>query len=303
MREFQTARRQFLSSLAAGALMASASSAEDKPAPRTAAWRDEVGITTSSLSGHLAARPAKGKFTLLELPRILRDELDMRVIDLNTSALASYEPGYLEKVRRAADDAGCWLTNLKLNQSGLDMNSPQADVRGKAIAEYKRSIDAAGRLGLQWARPLPLKPRPDMKIHVASYRELCEHAAARGVEMLVENYGWMQADPQSVVKLIKAIGDNVTACPDTGNWDSQQLRRDGLKATFPIAATCDYKARALGADGSHAAYDLKECFQIGWDAGFRGPWCLEHANRDRAKLFRELAMLRDMLRGWQAGKS
>ena len=48
----------------------------------------------------------------------------------------------------------------------------------------------------------------------------------------------------------------------------------------------------------HPAYDLQRCFQIGWEAGFRGPWCLEHANRDRAALFRELALLRDRLRAW-----
>src|SRR5687768_15479705 len=84
-----------------------------------------VGITTSSLSGHLMAQPAAGKFTLLQLPRILRDELDMRVIDLNTSALASYQPEYLDRVRRSVEDAGCVITNLKLNQPGLDMNSPE----------------------------------------------------------------------------------------------------------------------------------------------------------------------------------
>jgi hypothetical protein len=94
---------------------------ESSPKPTLAR---EVGITTSSLSGHLAATQAKGRFTLLELPRILRDELEMRVIDLNTSALASYEPAYLDRVRQAADDAGCVLTNLKLNQPGLDMGSP-----------------------------------------------------------------------------------------------------------------------------------------------------------------------------------
>ena len=109
----------------------------------------QVGITTSSLSAHIAARSGNGKFTLLELPRIMRDELDMRVIDLNTSSLASDEPAYLEQVRKAADDAGCYLTNLKLNQRGLDMNSADKAVREKALTEYKRSLDAAGRLGLK----------------------------------------------------------------------------------------------------------------------------------------------------------
>ena len=67
---------------------------------------------------------------------------------------------------------------------------------------------------------------------------------------------------------------------------------------MPLAVTCDFKARALSPKGEHKLYDLKRCFQIGWDAGFRGPWCLEHANPKRPQLFAELTMLRDMLRRW-----
>jgi len=258
----------------------------------------EVGITTSSFSGHLVATPARGKFTLLELPRILRDELDMRVIDLNTSSLASLETKYLEQVRKAAEDAGCILTNLKLNQRDLDMNSPDPKLRERALTEYKRSIEAAARLGLRWARPLPSKERPDMKIHVASYRELADYAGERKIQMLVENFGWMEDDPRSVVRLLDDVGRNIAACPDTGNWASNEVRYQGLALAFPKAVTCDFKARELGPEGQHAAYDLKRCFTLGWDAGFRGPWCLEHAHKDRATLFRELAFLRDLLRRW-----
>ncbi|WP_298866897.1 TIM barrel protein [uncultured Gimesia sp.] len=266
--------------------------------PTAKSLDESIGVTTSSMTYQMSAKPAKGKMTLLELPHILRNELGMRVIDLNTSTLASTDKKYLDQVRAAADKAGCVLTNLKMNQRNLDMNSDDAAVRNKALTTYKKSIDVASDLGLKWARPLPLAKRPDMKIHVASYRELCDYGAERNVQMLVENYGWMQNDPASVVKLIKAIGDNVAACPDTGNWDSNALRYAGLKETFPIAVTCDFKARAMGPEGEHALYDLKRCFEIGWKAGFRGPWCFEHAHKDRKILFRDLAMLRDMLQAW-----
>jgi len=290
-------RRSFLASTATAACLPLTSivhSAEKRPQP----WALEVGITTSSLSGHLAAKPKKKQFSLLELPKIMREELDMKVIDLNTSAFKSYDRKYLDQIRAAADKAGCVMINLKMNQSGLDMNNRDPLIRKKALDEYKRSIDAASHLGLKWARPLPLVPKPDMEIHVASYRELADYGAERNVEMLVENYGWMQADPKSVVKLVNAIGKNVSACPDTGNWDSKELRYAGLAETFPIATTCDFKARTLGPNGEHTLYDLKRCFEIGWEAGFRGPWCLEHANANRKTLFRELGQLRDMLRKW-----
>ena len=254
----------------------------------------------SSFSGHIRNRDVAGKFTLLDVPDIMRTELDMKIMDLNTSSLASMDSKYLEKLRLVADRHGCLLTNLKMNQSGLDMNSPDSNIREKALSIYKKSIDAASLLGLKWARPLPLKPKPEMSLHIDSYRELADYGQKKNVQLLVENYGWMEDDPASVTTLVKKIGHNVAACPDTGNWKTTEIRYAGLQQTFPIAVSCDFKAKALGPNGEHTFYDLQRCFEIGWEAGFRGPWCLEHANADRKTLFRELSMLRDNLRSWIA---
>ena len=54
----------------------------------------------------------------------------------------------------------------------------------------------------------------------------------------------------------------------------------------------------MGADGAHELYDLQRCFAIGREAGFAGPWCLEHPNPDTPTLLRELGMLRDMIHQW-----
>jgi len=292
-------RRAFLQTTAATTITLPRNLAGEKPKPAEKnPLAGEVGITTSSLSGHILPHPTKAKITLLELPRILRDELDIRVIDLNTSTLASEESAYLDKVRAAADKAGCILTNLKLNQRGLDMNSRDKDIRNKVLTIYKKSIDAAARLGLKWARPHPLKEKPDMAIHIASYRELADYAAKQNIRMLVENFGWMESDPESVPKLVKAVDRNIAVSPDTGNWKDNSIRYKGLAAAFPLAVSCDFKTHKLGPKGEHELYDLKRCFDIGWKSGFRGPWCLEHVNSSREDLFRELALLRDLLRGW-----
>ena len=258
----------------------------------------QVGITTSSLSGHIAAKSESGKIGVLDLPKVVRNELDMKVIDLNTSTIASLSGGQLDQFRKAAADAGCILTNLKMNQRGLDLASPDSDKRTHALSVYKKSIDVAAQLGLKWARPLPLSVRPDLKLYVDAYRRLADYGAARKVGMLVENFGWLDKEPGLTVKVLDLIGSNVAASPDTGNWANNTVRYAGLKQTFPRAVTCDFKARTLGPKGEHPLYDLKRCFMIGHAAKFRGPWCLEHANRDRKLLFKELALLRDMLRGW-----
>lgn len=262
----------------------------------------EVGVTTGSFVRHLTAAAQPGKLRLLDLPRIMRDELGMRVIDLMTATLASLEPDYLDKLRAEADRAGCILTNLKMNQKGLDMTSADAEMRKHALNEYKRTIDAAARLGVRWVRPLPGPKRPDLAICAESYRELIDYAAPRGISLLIENYGWMQSDPDAIPETIKAVGKGLDAQPDTGNWKDNEVRYAGLASAFPLAVSCDFKALELAPDGRHEAYDLPRCFSIGWDAGFRGPWCLEHFHTDLGELYREMRLLRDQLRAWTAAR-
>ncbi|MFK5924977.1 MAG: hypothetical protein QM496_22580 [Verrucomicrobiota bacterium] len=114
----------------------------------------------------------------------------------------------------------------------------------------------------------------------------------------------MMNDPDSVVKLVDEIGRNQVAIgPDTGNWSDNKVRYAGLAKTFPHAVTCDFKAKTMSENGEHPFYDLKKCFKIGWDAGFRGPWNFEHGHKHRARAFRELGMLRDWLRVWMKEKT
>lgn len=289
-------RRAFLHT-ALGGLAATSLGARGKDEPLTG----EIGVTTGSFNRHLSPMPAAGKLRLLDLPARMRDELGLRVIDLMTATLVSLEPDYCAKLRAAAERAGCVLTNLKMNQPGLDLAHADPAVRRRALDEYKRTIDAATQLGVRWVRPLPGPVRPDLARLAASYRELMDYAGERKIELLVENYGWMKDDPAAIPAIVAAVGRGLRAQPDTGNW-TDAARYAGLAKAFPLAASCDFKFFALDFAGEHPAYDLRRCFQIGWDAGFRGPWCFEHFHTDLPALFRDLVLMRDRLREWMAAE-
>lgn len=259
----------------------------------------ELGVTTGSFTRHLATEPQSGKLRLLDLPRRLRDELGLRVIDLMTATLASMEPAYLDRLRAAAADAGCLLTNLKMNQKDLDLANEDEARRRRSLDEYKRTIDAAAQLGVRWVRPASTAKRPDLARLASGLRELIDYAGAKGVGVLIENNGWMKDDPAAIPSVIRETGPALCVQPDTGNW-SDAARYDGLAKAFPFAVSCDFKAFAIEPDGTHQAYDLERCFRIGWDAGFRGPWCFEHSHANLDTLFRDLAWLRDRLRTWMA---
>jgi hypothetical protein len=293
-------RRSFLAS-AAGALAAVAQPVAGQTVLGSLAG--QLGVTTGSFVRHLSAERQAGKLRLLDLPEIMRTRLDMRVVDLMTATLPSLEVSYLKELRAAADEAGCVLTNLKMNQPGLNLGSADAGERQKAVDEYRRTIDAAAVLGVRWVRPLPGAMRPDLDELARSLRTLIEYAAPHGITLLVENFGWLAADPEAIPLLVQKVGVGLAAQPDTGNWSNNEIRYEGLARAFPLAASCDFKARRLAADGGHAEYDLRRCFAIGWDAGFRGPWCFEYQHEDLEQQFRDLVILRDKLRSWIAARA
>ncbi len=260
------------------------------------------GVTTGSFTRHLTQTAESGKLVMLDLPKIMKNELGMRVIDLMTATLPSLDKEYLDKFRDQAEKHDCIITNLKMNQPGIDMGSPIAATRAQAIDVYKRTIDAAAILGCRWVRPLPLPDRPELNDYVASYRILIDYARPKGISLLIENFGWIKSEPDVIPRIIQLVGKGLDACPDTGNW-TDEVRYQGLAQAFPLAVTCDFKALALDAHRQHSAYDLRRCFQIGWDAGFRGPWCFEHFHSSLAELLRELVYLRDTLTDWVRQKS
>ena len=218
--------------------------------------------------------------------------------------LESFEPAYLEKLRGAVADNNCIVTNLKCNQRGIDMASPDAEKRSHALKTYKESIDAAKLLGCRWIRPVAGGGKnPDRNLLAESFRELIDYGADRGIGILIENTGWVANDPEAIPDMISRAGDGLHASPDTGNWKDDETRYAGLAGAYPHAITSDFKAFQFEPNGNHPKYDLEKCFHTGWDAGFRGPWCIEHFHTDLPGLIKGFATVRDLLRGWINAKN
>ena len=295
-------RRTFL---ATGAALAGAATLRARGAVvKNAAWAGEIGLTTSSIFRQMTEGRADRKFGLLDLPKVMRDELGMKVIDLNSGTFESRDPAQLEKFREALDDAGCVVSNVKVNTTvlgvkvqDLSIESSDRATREKAIDLYRDWILAANRVGARWVRPFPADQRPDFSVLVESLTELADFADGLKMAIILENAGWMTSDPDAIPRLVEALDGRIAAQPDTGSW-ADGLREAGLTKAFPYAVSCDFKFGKLGPAGEHAAYDLKHCFDLSWQAGFRGPWVLEHAGENTKELFGELRLVRDLLKTW-----
>lgn len=258
--------------------------------------RNEFGITTGSFMMHL--RSATKKFDILTLPKIMRDELDLKVIDLMTKTIPYLDADYCARFRDAAEKAGRVITNLKLNlDADAEIGSNDETVRQRSLEKMKHGIDAAERLGCRWVRPATTDKQPNEKLLVAGLRELIDYAAPKNITLLVENNGWIKNDAEALPRIVAATRPGLAVQPDTGNWN-QTVRYDGLARAFPLSVTCDFKAMPLGPNGEHKEYDLRKCFDVAWSAGFRGPWCFEHFNPSLPGLLKGFVRLREQLQAW-----
>jgi sugar phosphate isomerase/epimerase len=258
----------------------------------------QVGLTVGSFQKHYSSIVDGRKLRLIDLPKRMKNELGMKVLDLMTASFPSMDLQFLDELRNEAIKNDCIITNLKMNQPDVDIGSTDSDERLRSLQVYRKTIDAAAVLGCRWVRPLPKSKLSSWNGYVDSYRHLIDYAKPKGISILVENYGWMKDDPDAIPSLIRAVGEGIDAAPDTGNW-TDAVRYEGLKKAYPLAVTCDFKAFAFDEKGNHPQYDLKKCFDIGREAGFNGPWCIEHFHDELPKLFEEILRIKEMILAWR----
>ncbi|MGZ0174598.1 MAG: hypothetical protein ACKVHE_34280 [Planctomycetales bacterium] len=84
-----------------------------------------IGITT----GGLDYQRLNGILNVFTLPEFVRDELEMQLIDLNTRWMESFDQTYARRVRKTAEEKGCYFTNLKVNHKFGDLYSKDANQR------------------------------------------------------------------------------------------------------------------------------------------------------------------------------
>ena len=101
---------------------------------------DEVGITSSCFDGHLSPRDPDAKRGVLDLPVILRDELGMRILDLNTNTL-----GFSDE--DISTEYSALMSKVMADGEGkikFPINEPAEGKRKSQIEEYIEFYGGAG---------------------------------------------------------------------------------------------------------------------------------------------------------------
>jgi sugar phosphate isomerase/epimerase len=187
---------------------------------------------------------------------------------------------YLERVKRAADDAGLPFGCVAVDGAHIYEPTPEARRANRALAY--QWLEVAERLGARQIRIDAGGPEemPDdvFQIIVEGYRDLVARGKDKGIEIVMENHWGSSRIPENVVKIMDAV-DGLGLLFDTNNWPSDARER-GWQMCAKYATATHIKTFSFDDQGNEPSVDIPQAMHILMDAGYGGCWGIESCPRD-----------------------
>jgi sugar phosphate isomerase/epimerase len=256
-----------------------------------------LALSAGSLRGALTR--AKSPLALHDLPAFVREELDLRGLNLPTDLLAGRPLSDLDKIRDRADRVGCPCLML-VETDPLDLAG--ADAKQSAAMERLRRLGtAAHRLGCAFLG-LKLKDvsSPAQVERVATgLRAALAEMDRWEVNLLLQPHGGVLEKGDPLVELVKKVGGfRIGALPSFLHAHQSGQMRDMLRRLAPYAQAMIAEIRGFDAKGEHADWSLESCIETLRAVGFNNMLSLEWSGKgDGVKhLIRARDVLNEALR-------
>ncbi len=196
--------------------------------------------------------------------------LQLDAVDLHLSGM-NREQDYLRHVR-----GECLRSGLTIGYGGGGSLVGPAEERGRRLAQGQADVDATAFLGAQVLRLFARHKWPDTVAEqealwapmIESFQELAAYAAARGVQLAVQNHnnGSFAMNTGQVLRILREVDrDNFTFLLDTGQWE-------GAIGSHPRGewdSSVDLYEDYLKPTAAHATYVRAKIYKI--DSG-REEW-------------------------------
>lgn len=251
----------------------------------SAAQQGRLGVTTVSLRDRFPLRmpgqAASGGASLLDAPRLIRDELGLRNVELWNLQFEADTPEYCQRLRSAAQAAGASISNIQLD-GAYDLSSTDDDQRAKSLHYVMGWMDRARLLGAPSVRAnldgFQAKGAFNPERTAQAFRQLAEYGRNIGVKILVENHVGHSVKVENVVAVLRAVND--PWCRAIADWGNSAATNDAdrqrdIAALFPWLELVSAKALHFDAAGRHIEYDLGGLTRVTEASGFHGIYSIE----------------------------
>ncbi len=207
-----------------------------------------------SLAAWSLHRAVFGKEMLnVDMPTRTRQEWDIEGLELVSTMFApEHEKSfgdmkpYLDKLAKNASDNNVKLLLIMIDGEG-EIGAEEKDARKDAVTRHKKWLDVCEYLGCHSMRMnwhgAPREIVSDakgleefVKRSEPGFAELCDYAAKKKLDVLIENHGGASSDPAAMEKLFAAVKHpNFGTLPDFGNFPQGVDIYDGIDRLMKFA--------------------------------------------------------------------
>ncbi len=235
-----------------------------------------------SLAGYSYRKLLSGSAPTLKLEDFITDCAAMGLE--GTEPTSYYFPKDLTPQRLRQYKHLAFRLGLDISGTGVgnDFCHPPGPKRDAQLALVKQWIQYAEVLGAPMVRIFAGGPKAGQTLEEAyrlvteAIEQCCQHAAAHGVFLALENHGGLTATAEGVLRLVKAVnspwfGVNL----DTGNFHSADPYAE-LEKIAPYAINVHVKVTMMPAGAGKQPADYGRIKKILAAAGYRGYVTLEY---------------------------
>ena len=239
------------------------------------AIREPMKISLAGWSLHRRFRAQQSQLTLLDFPRVARQEFDIHAVELNSPFFASRDKRYLTELDEVAMGEGVDLLNIAVDGMG-DLCDPDRAARKRAIENNAAWLPIAAHLGCTAIRVNTggvgrENDRDALLWVIDAYLELAERGRKAGIVVLIENHGGISSNPDNIIQIVEAMNSPwIGTLPDFGNFSPGVDRYDALEKLMPYAAAVHAKMYEFNDQGLESKIDIPRCCQIAEKANFGG---------------------------------
>ena len=190
---------------------------------------------------------------MLDMPKRTRQEWDIEGLELVSTMLAPEHKkpfpemkSYLDTLAKNASDNKVILLLVMVDDEG-EIGAPEEAARKEAVTRHKKWLDVCEYLGchsmrMNWhggkqgVEKDPQGLDEFVKRSVPGFTELCDYAANKKLNVIIENHGGASSYPEAIEALMAAVKHpNFGTLPDFGNFPKGADIYDGIDRLMKFA--------------------------------------------------------------------
>ncbi|MFI0428478.1 sugar phosphate isomerase/epimerase family protein [Mariniflexile sp. HMF6888] len=193
----------------------------------------------------------------------------------------------LDSLKMKSEANGLKNVGIMVDNEG-DLASPDEKERLQGVGNHKKWIDAAAFLGCYYVRVNLFgseDPTVWVQQSVKSLTDLAIYAKTKGIDVIVENHGYLSSNAPLLVEVMKGVNmHNCGVLPDFGNFCLKREggeqggakcieeydRYGGVQQMMPYAKAVSAKSYDFDKDGNETIIDYGKMMQIVKDGGYKG---------------------------------